>query len=281
MKVDFFIVGAPKAGTTSLFNYLNRHPDINMCSVKEPNYFTYQEILNQKLYYERTGLINTLEKYHSLFPLKLNSKKSGEGSVSYLFYSGTAKKIYNYNPYAKIIIMLRDPIQRAFSHYLMDYRLGYISEPFNSIIKKESKHQDLELYYQQYIHLGLYYEQVKRYIDVFGIENVLIINYSDFQNNTQEIIKQVFGFLNVDTNFIIDNIIKYNQYHAPRSLFILKLRLLLLNLGLDKILPKFIKNYVKRLFFVKKEKPVLDSETKIFLKNIFKDDIKQLDKFLN
>ncbi|MEE2931631.1 MAG: sulfotransferase [Bacteroidota bacterium] len=282
MKVDFFIVGAPKAGTTSLFYYLKSHPDIIMSSVKEPNYFTYQEILNQNLYYKKENFgINTLERYHALFPPQVDSKKFGEGSVSYLFYPDTANKIYEYNPNAKIIIMLRDPIERAFSHYLMDYRLGYVTESFQSIIQKESKHPDINLYYQQYVELGLYYQQVKRYINIFGADNTLLINYSDFQSKTQEIIKKVFSFLDVDPSFSVDNTIKHNEYHAPRSLLTHQLRLFFFHLGLNKILPKFMKGYAKEIFFVKKSKPILDHETKYVLNSIFKDDIVQLEKFTN
>ena len=66
MKVDFFIVGAPKAGTTSLYHYLNEHPKIIMSSVKEPNYFSHEELENQKLYY-KSNKINSLDSYHNLF----------------------------------------------------------------------------------------------------------------------------------------------------------------------------------------------------------------------
>ena len=72
MKVNFFIVGAPKAGTTSLYSYLNQHHSISMSLVKEPNYFSHKEILAQKLYY-KTKLITDLKKYHSLFDFKNSS----------------------------------------------------------------------------------------------------------------------------------------------------------------------------------------------------------------
>ena len=163
--------------------------------------------------------------------------------------------------------MLRDPIERAFSHYLMDYRLGYITESFQSIIQKESKHPNINLYYQQYVELGLYYQQVKRYIDIFGAESTLLINYSNFQSETQEITKEVFNFLDVDASFSVDNTIKHNEYHAPRSLLTRQLRLFFLHLGLNKILPKFMKKYAKEIFFVKKSKPILDHETKYIIKS--------------
>ena len=85
MKVDFFIVGAPKAGTTSLYKYLHEHPEIHMSSKKEPDYFSDNELYSEGMYYGQNR-INTLKKYHNLFgQAELNSKK-GEASVSYLFY---------------------------------------------------------------------------------------------------------------------------------------------------------------------------------------------------
>ena len=126
MKVDFFIVGAPKAGTTSLYHYLNEHPEISMSSQKEPDYFSDADIQNEGMYYGKNR-IDTIKKYHSLFDDNSESKLKGEASVSYLFYKNVPQKIKAYNPDSKIIIMLRNPIERAFSHYLMDYRLGLVS----------------------------------------------------------------------------------------------------------------------------------------------------------
>ena len=92
MKVNFFIVGAPKAVTTSLYSYLNQHHSISMSLVKEPNYFSHKEILAQKLYY-KTKFITDLKKYHSLFDFKNSSCLYGEASDSYLFYKDVAAKI--------------------------------------------------------------------------------------------------------------------------------------------------------------------------------------------
>ena len=96
MKVDFFIVGAPKSGTTSLYKYLDEHPNICMSKVKEPNYFTSELIKRQKLYY-RTHLIKSMSEYQSLFLERKDNQKIGEASVSYLFYPETANKIHNHS----------------------------------------------------------------------------------------------------------------------------------------------------------------------------------------
>ena len=179
MKVDFFIVGAPKAGTTSLYHYLNEHPQIEMSLQKEPDYFSDKAIQSQGLYYSKNR-IDTEEKYNRLFNTQKKDVIFGEGSVSYLFYPNVAQDIKAYNPIAKIIIMLRNPIDRAFSHYLMDYRLGLVSDSFEDIINKKSKHKNAHLFYQQYLKVGEYAAQLKRYFDVFDKENILLIDFDDF-----------------------------------------------------------------------------------------------------
>ena len=165
MKVDFFIVGAPKAGTTSLYYYLNEHPEIEMSTQKETDFFSDSAIQKQGLYYGENR-INTLEKYHNLFPTT-QEKKYGEASVSYLFYEDVPEKIKAYNSKGKIIIMLRNLVDRAFSHYLMDYRLGLISSTLEEVIECKSYNKKSKLFYQQYIELGLYFKQVKRYLEIY------------------------------------------------------------------------------------------------------------------
>ena len=132
MKVDFFIVGAPKAGTTSLYHYLNEHPQVEMSLQKEPDYFSEAAIQEQGIYYGKNR-IDTEEKYNTLFNTQKKDVIFGEGSVSYLFYPTVAQDIKAYNSMAKIIIMLRNPIDRAFSHYLMDFRLGLLSDRFKDV----------------------------------------------------------------------------------------------------------------------------------------------------
>ena len=130
MKVNTFIVGAPKTGTTSLYYYLNQHTNVCMSSIKEPNFFSAKEV--NSLFY-KSQIVDDINEYHKLF--SQNKKQIiGEASVSYLFFDEVPNRIYKYNPKAKIIILLRNPIERALSHYLMDFRLGFCSENFEDII---------------------------------------------------------------------------------------------------------------------------------------------------
>ena len=280
MKVDFFIVGAPKSGTTSLFHYLNRHPQVVMSSQKEPNYFSYNAIHEQGMYYDNNS-INTLDKYESLF-LQKENMLYGEASVSYLFYDNVAEDIKKYNPNSKIIIMLRNPIERAFSHYLMDYRLGLISDSFENIITKKSKHKNAHLFYQQYIEVSKYSEQIQRYLDFFEKENILFIDFEDFKKNISFTVGKVYSFLNISTSFNIDKHIKHNVFTMPKNKVI---RFIYSFTFFRKIItflfPIFLVKYIRNIFFSVNKKPELSNDIISKLNKIFNNDVVKLEELLS
>ncbi len=277
---NFFIVGAPKAGSTSLYNYLNAHPEIFMSPIKEPNFFSYKEIEEQKLYY-KTKNIKDIESYMKLFIDAKPNQKIGEASVSYLFYPTVPVKIKKMIPEAKIIILLRDPVKRAFSHYLMDKRLGYVKLPFEDIVFKKISHKFIDLYHQQYITLGFYYEQVKRYFDVFGRPNVCVILTKDMDNNIYSVFKEICLFLEIP---FIDNFEfkKFNVYTEPSGKL---LKILFASSFMRELLKKIIPNEnvrerIKSKFFKKSKKPQLSNNVREFLIKLYKDDIKKLEELI-
>ena len=280
MKVDFFIVGAPKAGTTSLYHYLNEHPEIVMSRQKETDYFSDEDLQKQGLYYGKNR-INTLEKYHSLFQ-NVDQKKIGEASVSYLFYEDVPQKIKAYNSNSKIIIMLRNPVDRAFSHFLMDYRLGLISKSFESVLENEKKDIKASLFYQQYIELGQYFGQVKRYIEKFGKENVTIIFYYDFKNHVVKEVQKVYEFLEVDSKYRAKIENKHNTYSMPKNNWIrLIYSFVSFRKILNRILPKRKVRKIKEKLFIKSKKPKLSDVLRARLINLYAHDIKQLEELLS
>lgn len=194
-KPNFFIVGTPKAGTTSLYHYLDEHPEIYMSPIKETNYFSYAEIREQGLYYNEEHVL-TADQYADQFAGVTNEKAVGEASVSYLFYPSVPLKIKEFNPEAKIIVVLRNPVDRGFSHYLMDKRLGFVNLSLQDVIS--GKEKDVELFYQQYITIGCYYEQLKRYFDVFDRSQVKVLFYEDVIRNIDGVVKDIYNFLGVD-----------------------------------------------------------------------------------
>ena len=276
MKVGFFIVGAPKAGTTSLFHYLNTHPEIKMSSEKEPNYFSDKELFDQGLYYG-TSRIDTLQKYNSLFSGRKKEKLMGESSVSYLYYPEVPNRIKVYNTDSKIIVMLRNPVDRAFSHYLMDYRLGLTSESFESEFHKKKG-----LNFHQYFLLGNYYSQIKRYLEVFGKENIHIVWYSDFKRNSEKEVKEAFNFIGIDSSFKIEFETIHNSFTMPKNNFI---RMIYSVVWLRKLLtflfPSSLVKLIKYLLFSKGNKPKLSDLTRGTVLEYYKLDIEKLEKLLS
>lgn len=273
MKVNAFIVGAPKAGTTSLHFYLKQHPDVCMSEIKEPNYFTAQEVV--KLYYD-VSPVNSEDWYHSIF-LEPTRKVVGEASVSYLFYPEVAQKIYEYNPEARIIIILRNPVERAFSHYLMDSGLELCKISFEEILDNPSKYPH---FYQQFVELGMYHTQIKKYIDVFGQEQVKVMFYNDLKTDSELFIDQVFAFLGLTS--ISFNMVVKNKFKQPSSIIIAKLyKLKWLRSYLNILFSKELLLKIKSVLFKYSKKPTLDPSIKIKLSEIYQKDIAKLSKLLS
>ena len=279
-KVDFFIVGAAKAGTTSLYSYLNKHPEIEMSTIKEPDYFSNEFIEKQSLYYKKES-IKSLNKYHSLYSDTKNLIR-GEASVSYLFYEKVPKKIFKYNSRSKVIIMLRNPSDRAYSHYLMDKRLGFVRESFENIVHKKSTHKNSALFYQQYIELGQYSFQIKNYFDVFSKKNILIVDYDDFIYNSSEVLNKVCVFLNVENRSFSNTNKVYNKYtNASNKLVKVLYTFRFLREFIGNFFSESLKIKIQALFFTDEKKPTLNSEIQIYLKEYYKVELEKLSKLLN
>jgi hypothetical protein len=276
MKVGVFIVGAPKAGTTSLFHYLDTHPDILMSSVKEPDYFSDKELLSQSLYYGGSR-VDTIEKYNSLFPDGNDGKILGEGSVSYLFYPEVPLRIKKYNSESKIIIMLRNPVERAFSHFLMDYRLGLTSVSFEAEFHKKEG-----LNFQQYFLLGNYSTQINRYVKVFGRENIHVIWYSDFKKNSEKEVKKVFNFIGVNSSPKIDFGTVHNSFTMPKNNFIRMIySVVWLRKTLTLMFPSKLIKSVRNLFFREGNKPKLQEDLRRKIQLYYQNEIKELEQVLS
>lgn len=281
MLPNFFIVGAPKAGTTSLYHYLNEHPDIFMADPKELNYFSGSEIRSQELYY-KAYIVEDLPKYKDHFSGSEKKIAVGEASVSYLFYKEVPGKIFELVPDAKIVIILRDPVERAFSHYLMDERLGYISIPFEDVVYRKKGHTGLELFYQQYLELGFYHDQVKRYLDTFGKNRVRIYFFNDLLNSPRSILEDLFKFLDVKENLNIDIRKKHNVRIEPNSRITGeiyksgKLRKLA-----NFLAPGYVKKMIKNVLFSSGGYKSLDNQVEKYLRKLYDSDIKKLGGLLS
>ena len=268
---NFFIVGAAKCGTSSLAYYLSQHPFIFISAIKEPDFFSHQELEKQQLYYQSPS-IKSKKLYLDLFKGVKNETVIGEASVSYLFYPKTAQNIYEFNPKSKIIILLKDPIKRAISHYLMDYRLGLVSTSLDEIIA--DKGNKMKYHYQQYISLGKYSSQVKQYYNVFGKDQVKVY-FSD--NDIINFLPNIYRFLGVDTTFELIDKEQQNQNRAFKNPILKKVYQ---NHKLRNMLKNVIPNIITNRIKTEKVELNLNSSSLDYMRTIYKEENAKLEGVL-
>jgi len=160
---NFLIVGAPRAGTTSLHNFLKRTEGVFMSPRKEPHYFS--SIESSYLY---PPPIRDKKQYLALFNKIKGEKAVGEASTSYLWDPNAPKLIHEVIPNAKIIVSLRDPVERAYSHYLLRLSYGRKTYSFSEAIREALK-PNVDYYTGIIVRGGWYHKEVKRYLSFFWI----------------------------------------------------------------------------------------------------------------
>jgi len=203
-KPNFFVVGAPKCGTTAMSVYLKQHPEIFIPHAKEPHFFG-SDLVSHQFHRYRDK-----EQYLSLFSAVRDEKRVGEASVWYLYSKQAAAEIKEFNSQAKIIIMLRDPVEMIYSMHsqsLYSYNEDIVN--FEAALDaEEDRKKGLRIPERAWFVQALFYreiakytEQVKRYLNAFGWENVHIIIFDDFESDTAEVYRDTLRFLDVNPNF--------------------------------------------------------------------------------
>lgn len=207
---NFIIIGAGKCGTTSLFHYLFQHPEIYMCPKKETFFFLGEE---SRLKNKQWGAVANLDEYKSLFKDAPENAVIGEISTTYYSSPNTAQLIHEVVPDTKIIAILRDPANRAFSDYLMNYKYSFKKNNFENLV-------DVKKYY---VRLGFYYSQLINYFEVFDQKNIKVLIYEDLLNHPQAFLEDLFTFLEVQSDIKIDVTKKFRDYGVPKNKILYKL----------------------------------------------------------
>ncbi|MCC0177427.1 sulfotransferase domain-containing protein [Waterburya agarophytonicola K14] len=198
-KPNFFIAGAPKCGTTALSEYLRDHPNIYISEPKEPHYFTFD--------FEQYRVTKTWSEYSGLFSESTAKHTAiGEGSVFYLCSTVALDKIKEYDSQAKIIVMLRNPVDMIYSfHSQLVFTADESEKSFEKAwrlqaTRKQGKQipsQCREAAFLQYAEMGKLGEQVERLQTIFPAEQVKIILFEDFVKSTKDVYDEVLEFLAV------------------------------------------------------------------------------------
>jgi hypothetical protein len=206
----FLIVGVQKAGTTSIYNYLQKHPQVYMSLVKETNFLEKDWSAVEKAQKNKNGIL-TIEDYGKLFEGVTDEIAIGEASPNYLFhYQSSAARIQQYVPEAKLIAILRNPTERAYSDYLMHLRDAINYRPLEEQIE-HSAHKSFIL------QKGFYYTQIKYYLDLFGREQFKIFLYEDLCNNSQAFMQQMYRYIGVNETFKVDTSKKVQTAKVPKN----------------------------------------------------------------
>lgn len=289
MKIpNFYILGAAKAATTSIHEYLSQHSNVFMSDFKEPC-FHISDINEKKLYKgsRNVKFLNNFEDYKNLFK-RSNHKIIGESSTPYLLYPdkviNSLKKYHkNYND-LYFLIVLRNPIRRAFSQHSMRVRDLEENLDFIDSLKAENNRINEGYHFDSYyIEKGKYYYPVKRYKEEFP--NVKIMFYEDFKKDSTSFLHEICEFLDIE-KFNFKEIPKKNISGFSKSIFLVYL--LKGDFFIKRLLKEIIpKNYRSKLrsvilnFNLKKEKPNISLKEFKFALNLLIDDIEKLEKLLN
>ena len=222
-KPNFLIIGAAKSGTTSLFNYLKQHPKVFGCPVKEPRFFAFEGDKKDFKgpgddYINRTAVTN-LKDYQALFSNMKQETAAGEASIDYLASPAAAGRIHDYFPRMRIIVILRDPAQRAYSNYL--HQVRFQNEPladFAEALRQEQLRREAGWApFWFYIHQGFYYQHLKRYFAFFHQSLIRVYTYEEWQGDNLGVLRELFQFLNVSDDFVPDMSRYYQKGGVPIS----------------------------------------------------------------
>jgi hypothetical protein len=283
---NFLIAGAAKSGTTAFYYQLKRHPEIFLSPVKEPCYLTstFLRLPQPGIKDELKFYVRTFEDYCKLFEDAAGKKAVGEASADTLYFHEKVipviKRVLG-NP--KIIILLRDPSERAYSAYLHLVRDNREYLSFEDGLKEEDERirRDWQCMWH-YKNRGMYYRQVKAFMEAFDRVNVFI--YEDFRKNSPDVIKQACEFLEVDTSYKpADSHARYNVSGVPRfkalnNIFLMKnvVQRTARKVGSAMLTEdrwtKFRDSMRAKLFVKSPMKP----ETRAYLQQVFHEDILRL-----
>lgn len=276
---DFIIIGAAKSGTTSFVRYLDQHPDVCFSKPKEPGFFYWPRINNKGL----THYAKFFEGCHG-------AMRVGEASTAYLYGEKTPRMIVEAIPDVRLIAILRNPVDRAFSHYLHRCGLGQETRSFKQAIEEESSliHTNLEnRTHYSYVDRGMYARQIQNYLKYFDSSQLLILLFDDLVEDSQKVVKKCFDFLGVNPNIPLDTSRKHNASIAVRLKFLNRLIFEKNPLGtlFANMLPLHQKNrireFMRRLNYKTIPKAKIDEDIRKELIEVFRVPNEELERITN
>lgn len=218
---DFFVVGAPRSGTTSMYRYLQEHPGIYMSNYKEPSFFAcgaaakevlgIDERLADDVILERSVL--TWDNYLAQFEAALPDQLLGEASPTYLYTAHAPAVIARHVPNAKIVACLRQPVERAYSHLSIasEGRDVTADDLASALAEETANPRTILVDRDDYLRPGLYARHVTHWFETFGRDSVHLLRYEQLDQDTAGAMAGIYQFLGVDPSFVPDVSVRYHQ----------------------------------------------------------------------
>ncbi len=266
---NFIIFGAIKSGTGALYQYLSHHPQIFLSPVKEPRYFTRgkkSKVLNNSKG-SKYPSVNTLEDYSMQFAGVKSEIAIGEASSNYIYSRAAAAEIKKLIPDVKLIATLRNPIDRARAHYQMEKKTKVLD-----LMGQKNDYKN-----EGWARASCYHEVLQTYYEIFSRDQIKVIIFEEWVDNTGPALKDIYKFLEVDDSFDIDTNIKYqagqpNWPGIPPTSKLRKIKSILPSQALMTV------NNVKRFFT--KDMSELKCEERREMYSWYSDDIIKLQDLL-
>ena len=285
---NFFCLGAAKSGTTTLYDILRQHPEIYIPNFKEPHFFDIPE-----------NFENGLDWYARNYYKKANKKIIADFTPSYLFDENAPKRIFeSLGKDMKFLVIFRNPVDRAYSHYLHSKRDNHEIEIFEEALELEvsrlKKYKDqfdyLSYLRHSYLQQGLYAEMIDRYLQYFSLDNFLFIHFEDeFLQDRDLTIRNILDFLKVDNSILLNTDIRSNPSSKEKSRVLKKIikkrgwwRKVIKFMVPSIQLRQIIRNRIQRINSTEFKYQQLNKEVKSdILEKYFREDISNLERIIN
>ncbi len=313
MLPNCFVIGAPRSGTTSLYEYLNAHPDVYMSPLKEPDFFSRPSLDAVEVTDDTASprledaarsdpaLRADFEEYAALFAKVGDEKIVGEASAIYLGHPTAAHHLRRYVPGAKLIAILRDPAQRAHSHFVHAQRIyaeyersalddtvtRSIADEFNQVVDEAYRNGPPEPAItdpQVWVRSGFYHQHLTRFQALFPSDQLIVFLYEDLVEDAQALMTSIFHFLAIDDTFTLPSTAAFNASVVPKSRTVFRFfttRNPVMRYA-RAVAPTRLRDLAMRSRnrLLGGEKPPLDPDQRAKLVAIYHDDIERLQELL-
>ncbi|MBY0356362.1 MAG: sulfotransferase [Candidatus Obscuribacterales bacterium] len=292
---NFFIIGAAKSGTTSLYANLKLHPQVYMSPMKEPGFYISEEHRRQLREDERSGYLSDREQYAALFGDAVSEKVIGEASPVYLWCESSPVLIKADRPEAKIVAILRQPAERLYSSYNYMRALGQEKLTFAEVIERIVDVGANDYYWNKYMREGFYYAGLSRWYQLFGEQQIKVYLYEDLKADAAGTLRDLCKFLGIDETLMLERPVLANVTGQMKDSPLLKAAYWFRRHPLLKPI-RLVLKFIAQMFNADEKlmyhydslwnkslvKPVsMQSEQKKVLTEYFRSDILQLEKLIH